>query len=78
MTTAKLKNKVIDKIKTIEDTELLESIYNLIESDMNLQVSMKLSKEQIAAIEEGRNDIKEGKTFTDEEVKKEIDKWLKE
>jgi predicted transcriptional regulator len=78
MTTAKLKSKVIDKIKTIEDAELLESVYNMIESDLNLQVSMKLSKEQIAAIEEGRKDIREGRTFTDEEVKKEIDKWLNE
>jgi len=78
MTTAKLKTKVIDKIKTIDDTELLESIYNLIESDMELQVSMKLSKNQIAAIEAGRKDIRDGNTFTDEEVRKEIDKLLKE
>jgi predicted transcriptional regulator len=78
MTTAKLKNKVIDKIKTIEDAELLESIYNMIESDLELHVSMKLSQEQIAAIEEGRKDIREGRIFTDEEVKKEIDKWLNE
>jgi predicted transcriptional regulator len=78
MTTAKLKTKVIDKIKSIEDTNLLEAVYNLIESDLELQVTMKLSKEQITAIEEGRKDIREGKTFTDEEVKKEIDKWLQE
>ncbi len=78
MTTAKLKTKVIAKIKTIEDTELLESIYNLIETDMELQVLMKLSKEQMTAIEEGKNDIREGRTFSDEEVKNEIDKWLKE
>ena len=78
MTTAKLKTKVIEKIKSIEDINLLEAVYNLIESDLELQVTMKLSKEQITAIEEGRKDIREGKTFTDEEVKKEIDKWLQE
>jgi predicted transcriptional regulator len=78
MTTAKLKNKVIDKIKTIDDTELLESIYNLIESDLELQVVLKLTKEQSKAIEAGRKDIKDGKTFTNDDVKKEMDKWLKE
>jgi predicted transcriptional regulator len=38
----------------------------------------KTSPEQKKKIEQGINDIKEGKFFSDEEVQKEVNKWLKE
>jgi predicted transcriptional regulator len=38
----------------------------------------KTTPEQRKSIQEGREQIERGEFFTDEEVKKEMDKWLKE
>jgi predicted transcriptional regulator len=49
----------------------------MIETKSNTTI-FKTTPEQKKKIEQGINDIKEGRFFTDEEVQKEVDKWLKE
>lgn len=75
MSTTELKNKVLKKIQGIEEHFLLEEVLALLEFETNPE-PFKLSKEQILAIDEAREQIKRGETYTNSEVEEEIDQWL--
>jgi GTP-binding protein EngB required for normal cell division len=75
---AKLKTKLIDKINSTNDKELLKEVYRLLEMDFDDQDEVyKLSKEQKAAIREAKKQIKQGDFLTDEESNKVTEAWLK-
>jgi hypothetical protein len=76
MSTAELKNRLIEKIKETENEELLGEAYRLLELEtMDLEV-YKLSNEQKSAIAEARQQIKGGQFLSDEQASNEIDEWL--
>jgi predicted transcriptional regulator len=77
MSTIELRNKVIDKIKKIDNEDLLNEVNRLIEIETSDLVVYKFNDEQKAAIEEAENQIRNGEFLTDEEATKDIDKWLK-
>lgn len=77
MTTFELKSILYQKIAEIDDKSFLSAINTMIETKSNTTI-FKTTPEQKKKIEQGINDIKEGRFFTDEEVQKEVDKWLKE
>lgn len=77
MTTFELKSILYQKIAEIDDKSFLSAINTMIETKSNTTI-FKTTHEQKKKIEHGINDIKEGRFFTDEEVQKEVDKWLKE
>jgi predicted transcriptional regulator len=77
MTTLELKSILYQKIAEIDDKSFLSAINTMIETKSNTTI-FKTTPEQKKKIEQGINDIKEGRFFTDEEVQKEVDKWLKE
>jgi predicted transcriptional regulator len=77
MSTIELRNKVIDKIKKIDNEDLLNEVNRLIEIETSDLEVYKFNDEQKAAIEEAENQIRNGEFLTDEEATKDIDKWLK-
>ena len=77
MTTFELKSILYQKIAEIDDKSFLSAINTMIETKSQSTI-FKTSPEQKKKIEQGINDIKEGKFFSDEEVQKEVNKWLKE
>ncbi len=78
MSTTELQNKVIDRIRKIEDTDLLMDVNRLIEIETPEEEIYKLSPEEIIAVTEAQNEIKNGQFLTDEEAKKDIREWLKQ
>ncbi len=78
MTKAQLKNKILEKIKNLENPDLLEEIYRFLELETSDLEVYKLTPEQQKSIEEGLEDYKKGNIMTDKDVNDEIDKWLNE
>jgi len=74
MSTVELRKKVFEKLETVDDY-LLKEILTLIEFETEDGL-FKLSDNQKSAVDESRQQIKKGNTFTNEEVDKEINEWL--
>lgn len=76
MTGYELKQRLIGKIKQIENNELLEEMYRLItndETDNNIYV---LSDEQLNAVQEGQLQYLNGQFITEDQADKDIEEWL--
>jgi hypothetical protein len=76
MTVLELRKRLIGKINKIENNELLEEMYRLIENEEADLDIYELSKDQKQAIKESKEQIKKGDFLTDEQADKEIDEWL--
>jgi len=76
MTTSELKKRLIRKINDINNNELLEEMYRMIETEETDMEIYELSKNQKSAVEEAQEQIKNGKYLADKQADKEIDKWL--
>lgn len=68
-----LKAELINSINNIQDIEYLKGLNQLVKDKDEVYI---LSEEQEAAINEGLKDIEEGRYVTDEELNKEVNKWL--
>ena len=77
MSTAELKNLLISRIAAINDKTLLDAIKALVDTKSEQQI-YQTTPEQRKSIEEGQAQIERGEYFTNDEVEKEIDQWLKE
>lgn len=77
MSTIELRKKVIEKIKKIDDENLLNDVNKLIDLEAADLEVYKLNSEQRAAIAEAQIQIKNVEFLTDEEASKEINEWLK-
>jgi len=77
MTTVDLKNILIHRIAGINDKSFLTAINTLVETKSESTI-YKTTPEQQRRIEEAIVQISRGESFTNEQVEKEIDKWLKE
>ncbi len=78
MSTIEMKRELISRIQAIEETDVLQDIYSLLEIDSNPQEIYRLSDEQKQVVAESRNQIKQGHFYSNEDVKQEAKKWLKE
>jgi hypothetical protein len=76
MLVKELQQKLIDKISSTNDVDLLEDIYSFIEIDEEVGNFYSLSDKQISSIEESQQQIKDEKYFTNDDVNNEIDEWL--
>jgi len=76
MTTPDLKKRLIDKIQKTENQVILEEVYRLLEIETEDLEIYKLNDEQKLAIREAKEQIKNGKFLSDEEVNKNIDVFL--
>ena len=77
MKTVEIREKLIAQIKLSSNTTLMEEMYNLLNIDNKAEI-YELNDEQRASILEGRQQIKDGNFFTNDQVNEEIRKWLDE
>ena len=78
MRTIEIRQRLIEEINSSNNKNLLEEMYNFFSKDNATESVYKLSKVQKLATEKGREQIKNGQSFTNDEVNLEIDKWLNE
>ena len=76
MSTIELKERLIDKIQSTENQELLEEAFRLLELESDDIEVYKLSAEQLKSIKEAQDQIRNGQFLTDEQANKDIDEWL--
>lgn len=70
-----LKDKLINKIKEINDPAILEEVANLF-ALQEQEAVYHTSDKQKKAIEDAKEQIKNNQTLTDEQAGKDIDEWL--
>jgi hypothetical protein len=78
MTVIELKKRLIGKINSTDNNEILEEMYRLIENEETDLSVYKLSSEQKSAIEEAQDQYRKGNIMKNEQADKEIDEWLGE
>lgn len=72
------KEKIIEKIRNIDDESILEDLLEIINLELKLTTNtVQLNGEQKSAIDEGLKDIEEGRFFSDAEARKMTDEWMK-
>ena len=69
-----IKEKLIERIRANNDERLLEEIYNLLEVEE--QEPIVFSGELKNKINESEEAYNKGRVISDEEVQKQVDKWL--
>ena len=70
-----LKDKLINKIKEIDNPAILEEVSNLFELQ-EPETIYHTNDQQKKAIEEAKDQIKNKQTLTDDQASKDIDEWL--
>jgi hypothetical protein len=75
MSTAELRHIIIEHLSHIEDASFLKALKTIIESKVSEGV-YKLSDYQKKRIESGREQLRNRKTVSHEELQNEIDQWL--
>ncbi len=75
MSTIELKNKLKDKIDSLNEDHLLEHLLEIIEFETSDKI-FEIPEEHKANIEVGLAQIKAGRTITNEEVQRKIKEWL--
>lgn len=73
---SELKKRLIDKIQKTDNENLLEEAFRLLQMESEDIEVYKLSEGQKNAVNEARQQIKNGQFLTDDEANKEIDEWL--
>ncbi|MDZ7720619.1 MAG: hypothetical protein U5K72_17515 [Balneolaceae bacterium] len=76
MENLKHREELIRRIKNIEDKDVLDEIYRLLDIDLDESV-YELNELQKYEIEQARKELKNGKGIPSNQVNKEIDEWLK-
>lgn len=76
MNSIELKNKIINKVRQVEDEEILKEIYKLLDDSLEDTDIMMLSENHKNAIEIAKVQMEEGEYLTNEQANKEIGKWL--
>ena len=77
MSIQELQEKLIAKIKNTKQDYILEEVSRLLEFEENSGHIYNLNAEQQQLIDRSLKEIESGEFFTDEEVQKESEEWLK-
>jgi hypothetical protein len=77
MTTLQIKNKLIRSIKSVENPEVLEDLYRLLNIEVENIEKLKVPSHVKKSILLGQKDIREGRYLSNEQANDEIDQWLK-
>jgi hypothetical protein len=72
----RLQELLIKKISSTKDEQLLQEVSRLLEAGFTDEV-YTLTKEQKAAVEEARQQIKEGQFLSNDDANKQAKEWLK-
>ncbi|MBK6505060.1 MAG: hypothetical protein IPG02_05185 [Ignavibacteria bacterium] len=78
MTTEEIKSRLHESIENIDDENFLEAIRIIIEVKHKSLPAMNISEKHKKALQESEKQIESGEYFTNEEVKKMSNEWLKE
>ena len=79
MSTIELKKRLIDRISSIENEELLKEASRLIDIETKeIESIYILSEDMDEAVSEAREQISKGNYLTHSEANKEIEKWFEE
>ncbi len=78
MTSVELKQQLISKIQITDDKDILEGILELLEFELNNKDTFKLTDEQKKSIALSKQQIMDGKVYTEEEGDQLMEQWLKE
>ena len=76
MSSAELKKRLIDKIQKTDNENLLEEAFRLLQLESEDMEVYKLSADQKNAVNEARQQIKNGQFLTDDDANKDIEEWL--
>ncbi|MBU0697095.1 MAG: hypothetical protein KKE39_11330 [Bacteroidetes bacterium] len=68
MSTAELKNQIIEKLEHINDETILNDIYKLIQLESEIATVYQLSNDENEAVEMAFQDIDAGKTYSSTEA----------
>ncbi len=75
-----LKNKLIEKILSISNLDVLQSIEKIISSTTSKEYigndAIELTPEQLEMLRLAEEDVKYGRMISHEDLKKNLDKWL--
>jgi len=77
-TTDILRNSIIDKLLTIDNSDYLSALYQLVTSSSVSQDTVKLTEEQILMLQQSDQDIKNGKVISQDQLDKDDLQWLSE
>lgn len=77
MMTVELRKRLIDKIQETKDERILEEAYRLLGLETDDIEVYQLNDDQKEAINEARQQVKQGQFLTEEKANNEIDEWLK-
>jgi len=78
MSTEEIKSVFHESIENIDDRKFLEAVKIVIESKYKSSPSLVISGKHKKLLDDSEKQIKNGEFYTDEEVKKISDKWLKD
>lgn len=70
------RNKLIDRIKSIKDKDVIDEIYRLLDVDVDSSV-FETSQEQKHEIAEAQQQLADGLGISSEKAEHEIEEWLK-
>jgi hypothetical protein len=76
MSTIELKERLIEKIQTTSDSNILEEMYRLLEIEQIDTANFYFSDEQKKQINTAQKQVQEGQYLSNLEADKEIDQWL--
>ena len=77
MTNLQLKNRLISSIKLVENSDILEDLYRLLNIEVEDIEKLKVPPHVKKTIQKGQKDIKAGRYFSNKQANAEIDQWLK-
>jgi len=78
MSVKELKERIISRIMTIEDADVIQHVYDLLEAETGnmAEKNYDLTPEQMQIVEEARAQYRRGEYTTQEDLDKEMDEWL--
>jgi hypothetical protein len=76
MSVIELKQKLINKIESIEDVSILEDIHLFFEIESNNYPQYEFTEEQLNIVRERELDAENGDVVAHEDVMKNLSKWI--
>ena len=78
MSTIELQEQLISKIQITTDEDILEGVLRFLEFETDKEEIYTFNSEQQKAIAEARRQVANGQYYSQEEVEKLSERWLKE
>lgn len=73
-----VKEKIIERLNSIDNPELLNEILDLISAETEVEEIYRLNSSERKNVQEGIDDAKEARTYSQDEADNLISQWLNE